>query len=108
MWIRSAFWEGKLRAGLEKTFVAEMESDIAPAMRMLPGVKDVKVLWPKTREDRPPEIACQFLVFFVHEADIALMIASPARNAVRQRVADLHSRCFDGRLSHINYEYSSE
>jgi hypothetical protein len=107
MWIRSAFWEGKLRPGLEREFVVEIETDIAPAMRTLPGVKDVKALWPKAYEDRSTDIVCQLLVFFANHSDIALMISSDARNAVRKRVAELNSRCFDGRISHINYEYSS-
>jgi hypothetical protein len=107
MWIRSAFWEGKFRAGQEKAFMAEMDNGIAPAMRVLPGVEDVKALWPRAYEERPTDIVCQLLVFFANETDIALMIASPARNAVRQRVAELNSRCFDGRISHINYEYFS-
>jgi hypothetical protein len=106
MWIRSAFWEGQLRAGQEQQFKAEMDDAIAPAMRMLPGVKDAKALWPKVYEGRSADIVCQFLVFFEDEVDIALMIASPGRTAVRQRVAELSSRCFMGQISHINYEYS--
>jgi antibiotic biosynthesis monooxygenase (ABM) superfamily enzyme len=105
MWIRSAFWEGQLRAGQEEIFMAEINNSITPAMRMLPGVKDVKALWPKSYEERSTDIVCQLLVFFDRETDIALMISSPARNAVRQRVAELNSRSFDGRISHINYEY---
>jgi hypothetical protein len=86
--------------------MAEINDEIAPAMRKLPGVKGVQTLWARTYEDRSTEIVCQFLVFFESEADIALMISSPGRNAVRQRVAELKSRCFEGRISHINYEYS--
>jgi hypothetical protein len=105
MWIRSAFWEGQLRPGQEKVFFAEMQNAIVPAMRKLPGVTDVKALWPRVYEDRPRDVMCQLLVFFKDEADIALMIASDARNAVRRSVAELNSRCFDGLVSHINYEY---
>jgi hypothetical protein len=104
MWIRSAFWEGKLRQGQEQDFKKMLEEDISPAMRTLPGVKHTKVLWAKTYEDRSSDIICQMLVFFDEESDIGKMIASPARNAVRQKVAELNSRCFDGRISHINYE----
>jgi hypothetical protein len=74
---------------------------------MLPGVKDVKALWPRSYEERSTEIVCQLLVFFDKEIDIALMIASPARNTVRQQVAALNSRSFDGHISHINYEHFS-
>ena len=107
MWIRSAFWEGKLRLGQEEAFMVEINDSIAPAMRTLPGVKDVKALWPRSYEERSTEIVCQLLVFFDREADIALMISSPARNIVRQQVAALNSRTFDGHISHINYEYFS-
>jgi hypothetical protein len=108
MWIRSAFWEGQLRPGQEKTFTAEMESAIVPAMRKLPGVKNVRALWPRAYEDRSRDMVCQLLVFFAAETDIALMIASDARNAVRQRVTELNSRCFEGHVSHINYECDSD
>jgi antibiotic biosynthesis monooxygenase (ABM) superfamily enzyme len=104
MWIRSAFWEGKLRVGQEQNFKKTLEDEISPAMRTLPGVKDTKVLWPRTYEERSSDIICQMLVFFDEESDIAKMIASPARNAARQKVAELNSRCFEGRVSHINYE----
>jgi hypothetical protein len=107
MWIRSAFWEGQVRPGQEEAFTSEMDTAIVPAMRKLPGVKKVTALWPRAYEDRSRDMACQLLVFFTAETDIALMIASEARNAVRRRVAELNSRCFDGHVSHINYEYDS-
>lgn len=107
MWIRSAFWEGRLQPGQEKAFAAEMEGEIVPAMRKLPGVRNVKALWPRAYEDRSQEVICQLLVFFKSESDIALMIASDARNAVRRHVAELNARCFEGHISHINYEYDS-
>lgn len=106
MWIRSAFWEGKIRAGEEQTFKSAIDNEIGLAMRALPGVKDTRALWPRKYEDRSTDIVCQFLVFFDNEADIAKMIASPERAAARTRVAELNARCFEGRISHINYEYS--
>ena len=94
MWIRSAFWEGKFRPGQERAFVAEIETDIVPAMRGLPGVKDVKALWPKAYEDRSTDIVCQLLVFFANQSDIALMISSDARNAVAQSALPIELALF--------------
>ena len=105
MLIRSAFWLGTPKAGTEDNFRQVIENDLAPAMRKLPGVAGVKILWPLKLEDQPPPIACQVLVEFESEADLALMLASPGRAALRPRVLAL-AGAFEGRLSHIDYAVS--
>lgn len=106
MLIRSAFWIGSPKPGMEQRFRDELNRELVPAMRAFPGVRDVKVLWPQRREDHPPDIACQVLVEFDGPDDLQRMLASPERRAFRPRVLEI-AALFDGVLSHIDYEVGS-
>ncbi len=103
MWIRSAFWIGSPKAGHEEEFQHRMDHVMVPGMRALPGVRDAKALWPRKREDNPPNIACQFVVEFDSRADVDRMLACPERAAMRPKVLELIA-LFDGQFSHIEYE----
>jgi hypothetical protein len=103
MWIRSAFWVGVVKPGAEQQFIDQIDRILVPGLGALPGVARVSALWPKVREDDPPQIACQVLVEFKSRADVERMIASPERLAMRPQV--LHAKSlFDGTISHIEYE----
>ena len=102
MWIRSAFWVGSPKPGLEAPFERAVVDDLLPALKACPRVKNVLALWPRKREDDPPQIACQLLLMFDEEADIAVMLASPERAAMRQRVPAI-AALFEGVVSHVNY-----
>jgi hypothetical protein len=103
MWIRSAFWTGAPKAGSVDAFHAAIDGLLVPALRELPGVLDANALWPRRREDEPPTIACQILVEFATRDDVDLMLASPERRALRERVVEV-AGLFDGAISHIDYE----
>ena len=103
MWIRSAFWIGTVKADYEEAFRSKMNLVLVPAMRALPGVRDAKALWPRQREDNPPDIACQFIVEFDSRADVDRMLASSERAAMRPHVLEVKAM-FDGLFSHIEYE----
>jgi antibiotic biosynthesis monooxygenase (ABM) superfamily enzyme len=102
VWIRSAFWVGKAKAGSEVAF-REAVDELVPALRKLPGVSDAKALWPRRLEDNPPAVACQILVEFAGLAQVDLMLASAERRALRERVGQMLG-LFDGVISHIDYE----
>lgn len=103
MWIRSAYWLGKARIGHEAAFAAAVNEELVPALRLLPAVKDAVALWPQRIEDSPPEIACQILVHFEDRQGVDVMLASPERHALRERVREI-VRMFDGTISHIDFE----
>jgi hypothetical protein len=103
MWIRSAFWVGRPKAGTESQFQALMDGTVVPGMKALPGVRGAKALWPRVREDGPPDICCQILVEFDSRADVDRMLASPERVAMRPRVLEVKA-LFEGQFSHIDYE----
>ena len=103
MWIRSAFWIGVARDGCEDKFRTAMNDELVPALRLLPGVRDAKALWPRRYEDHPPKVSCQILVEFASLADVDRMLASPERQTLRARVREV-AGMFDGAISHIDYE----
>ena len=103
MWIRSAFWVGQAKPGMGEKFETLVNRSLIPGLCALPGVRDAKALWPKRREDNPPDICCQVVVDFDSRADIDRMLASPERAAFRPKVLDVIG-LFDGHFSHIDYE----
>jgi antibiotic biosynthesis monooxygenase (ABM) superfamily enzyme len=102
MWIRSAFWCGAPREGEAQTFRTAINAEIVPALSRLPGVRDVKALWPQRLEDDPPGIYCQIIVQFDDQDGVDAMLASPERAAMRARVREI-AGLFDGAISHIDY-----
>ena len=98
--IRSAFWVGRPRD--EDAFRRAFEGDLLPKLRRLPGVMGADALWPQRREDDPPAIHCQVLVYYADAAGLERMLASPERAAMREGVRAL-AREFDGAISHIDY-----
>lgn len=103
MWIRSAFWTGKPKAGSEDAFRDAVNGELIPRLKALAQVRDAVALWPRRLEDSPPGIACQINVEFASVEDIDLMLASPERHALRTRVREI-AGLFDGAISHIDYE----
>lgn len=103
MWIRSAFFEGRLTQDNLTAFRTTIEQEVAPAIAALDGVQAVETLWPRAIEDREEEMLCQMLVRFDGETDIARMLTSDGRDEVRARVAAM-IKGREVRISHINYE----
>lgn len=103
MWIRSAFWVGATKAGMEDAFRNAIDASLVPTIRALPGVSGAKALWPVRLEDSPPAIACQVLVEFESREHVDRMLASNERRAMREGVVGIKA-LFDGTISHIDYE----
>jgi hypothetical protein len=106
MYIRSAFWMGRPKAGMEAQFRQLMDGTLIPAMQRFPGVRNARALWPATREDHPPDICCQVLVEFDSLAERDRMLASAERVALRPKVMEAIG-LFEGGMSHIEYEVGS-
>jgi hypothetical protein len=106
MWIRSAFWIGAPKAGMEGDFRTAIDGEIVTGLSTLPGVRDVKALWSQRLEDNPPAIHCQIIVQFDDESAVDAMLASPGRAAMRARVREI-AGMFEGAISHIDYAVGS-
>ena len=103
MWIRSAFWVGRPRTGQEVAFDNAIARELIPGLNRLPGVASARALWPRRREDNPPDIHCQVMVEFADDTAMQTMLASDERKALRTRVGEV-AAMFDGTISHIDYE----
>jgi len=106
MHIRSAFWIGRPKAGMNDAFRTLMDDTLIPAMCRFPGVRHARALWPTSREDNPPDIHCQILVEFDSRADVERMLACPERAALKPRVLEAIAM-FNGGFSHIEYQVGS-
>lgn len=104
MWVRVGYFEGKVLDGAEERFIGAINEIIVPGIAACPGVLGVKALWPCKFEDRDDRLACQLVVELAKEEDIATMLASPERDAMRERLVSEVLPLFDGRISHINFE----
>ena len=102
MWIRAALWEGCVRSGEAALFRSLLEGEMLPALRDLPAVRHVQILWPDSFEGRAPDIICQILVHYDDEAGMRRMLASPGRAALRARLPEL-AALVEGGLSHVNF-----
>lgn len=103
MWIRTAYWIGSARKGLEADFRAGIDGEMIPGIKALPGVRNAEALWPQRFEPGAPRLACQILVHFDSRDDIDRMLASAERQELRSRLGRIQA-LFDGSLSHIDCE----
>ena len=103
MYVRSAYWIGRPRAGEEARFRAMIDGEIVPAMRRFPGVSAVKALWPEHYEDDPPQVYLQVLVEFARPEDRDTMAASSERAALRPQIKEAIA-LFEGAMSHVEGE----
>jgi len=105
MWIRTAYWIGRAKAGEETRFRALIDGTLVPAIRGMPGVRSGRAMWPMRREDGSPPLACQILVEFDDRDAVDRMLGSVERQAMREHVMAILP-LFDGSFSHIDCEVS--
>lgn len=103
MWIRAAYFDGKLLDDCKAEFIAAMENVIMPSIRSCPGLRKASVWWPRQYEDRSEDIFCQIIAEFDSEEGIAEMLGSPERRETREKLKQLLPM-FEGVISHINFE----
>jgi hypothetical protein len=88
MIIRTAYWTGTLKPGVEDEFFDGVML-LKPRLEALPGVKSKQF--------------CELSVVFDSKQDLATMLASEGRAAVRAAFAELVP-LFDGTIHHVNFE----
>ena len=102
MIVRTAYWTGEPRPGAEQPFVAGVMR-LKPRLAALPGVKAVHVKRPYAFEPASWRQFCELSVLFDSKDELARMLASGERAAVRAAFAELVP-LFDGTLHHVNFE----
>lgn len=102
MIVRTAYWTGALKPDAEDPFFAGVMR-LKPRLAALPGVKAVYVKRPYAFEPASWVQFCELSVLFDSKEDLARMLASEARAAVRAAFAELMP-LFEGTIHHVNFE----
>lgn len=105
MWIRTGLFVGRPKAGQEHEFRHLVDTELAAALRALPGVRHLYMLWAQRLDEGTPPIVCQIVMHFDDRDAIDAMMASPERLTMRSNAGKILDM-FDGRLLHVDYEVS--
>lgn len=103
MILRQALFEGAIHAGREQEFRAFVEEKLLPMWRTFPGVREVRVLFPLSRDEGAPAFSMSLTMLFDDEAALAEALEAPVRFESRGVTAEL-LKMFDGRVHHHVFE----
>ena len=103
MIVRQAFFEGAVHAGREEEFRDFVETRLLPMWRRFPGVREVRVLFARSRDDGAPAFPLSLAMSFDDEAALAAALEAPIRYQSRAVTAELMAM-FDGRIHHHVFE----
>jgi len=105
MFIRCAFFEGKVQAGKEAVFKKFVKENLVPLWTKFPGAEEVRVLH-QTESDTPdPHYAMVLAIRYPSMEAIENALKSDVRNQSRRVTQEL-VKMFDGRIFHTVFEAS--
>lgn len=103
MFIRCAFFEGKVHTGKEAAFKKFVKDNLVPLWTTFPGAEEVRVLH-QTESDTPdPHYAMVLSICYPSMAAIENALKSDVRNQSRVVTQEL-VKMFDGRIFHTVFE----
>jgi len=103
MFIRCAFFEGRVKAGKEGEFKSFVKNRLVPLWTQFPGAEEVRVLH-QTESDTPaPHYAMVLAIKYPSMAAIEKALQSDVRNQSRVETQEL-VKLFDGRIFHTVFE----
>lgn len=103
MIVRTAFFEGSVKAGSEAEFEEILITILLPLWRSFPGNLGVQLLRPKTPDIGAPGYAVVLATSYPDQNALQMALASDIREQTRmptERLKDL----FDGRVFHITFD----
>jgi len=103
MLIRCAFFEGRVRNGMEAAFDDFVQQQLLPLWRRFPGSTGVRVLRHVTADPGALPVHMMLECDYPSQADIERTMASPERTEAKAKTQELLSM-FEGRLYHIVFE----
>lgn len=102
MFIRCGHFIGTVADQVRPRFDATLRDEILPLLRRLPKIVGARILWARDHEPNAPRLYATIELAFRSAEDLAAALASPAREAVRERFAALRP-LFEGEVSHVHY-----
>ena len=103
MFIRCAFFEGRVKAGQEEAFARYVKERLVPLWTQFPGAEEVRVLRQHDSDTDSPHYAMVLAIRYPSLAAIDEALRSDVRSQSRAETTDL-VKMFDGRIFHTVFE----
>lgn len=103
MYIRCAFFEGRVKPGCENAFAAFVKDRLVPLWTKFPGAEEVRVLRQKDSDTAEPHYAMVLSIRYPSLAAIEEALKSDVRQKSREETAELVTM-FEGRIFHTVFE----
>lgn len=103
MFIRCAFFEGKVKPGCDDAFALFVKERLVPLWSQFPGAEEVRVLRQRESDTGHPHYAMILAVRYASMAAIEKALASDARARSRAETGEL-VKMFEGRIFHTIFE----
>lgn len=103
MYIRCAFFEGRVKPGCENAFATFVKDRLVPLWTKFPGADEVRVLRQKESDTAEPHYAMVLSIRYPSLAAIEEALKSDVRQKSREETAEL-VKMFEGRIFHTVFE----
>jgi antibiotic biosynthesis monooxygenase (ABM) superfamily enzyme len=103
MYIRCAFFEGKVKPGCDEAFAEFVKERLVPLWTKFPGAEEVRVLRQNESDTDNPHYAMVLSIRYPDKAAIERALASDVRTQSRAETAEL-VKMFEGRIFHTVFE----
>ena len=103
MFIRCAFFEGRVKPGCEDAFAAFVKERLVPLWTRFPGASEVRVLRQRDSDTAEPHYAMVLSIRYPSLAAIEEALKSDVRQKSREETAEL-VKLFEGRIFHTVFD----
>jgi hypothetical protein len=103
MFIRCAFFEGKVKPGCDEAFARFVKESLLPLWTRFPGAQEVRVLRQQESDTGSPHYAMVLAIKYPSMAAIEMAMASDVRAQSRAETGEL-VEMFEGRIFHTIFE----
>jgi hypothetical protein len=103
MFIRCAFFEGKVRPGCEDAFAQFVKERLVPLWTQFPGAEEVRVLRQLESDTDQPHYAMVLAIKYPSRAAIEEALKSDVRAKSREVTGEL-IKMFEGRIFHTVFD----
>ena len=103
MFIRCAFFEGKVKPGCDDAFSTFVKERLVPLWTQFPGAEEVRVLRQQESDTDNPHYAMVLAIKYPDKAAIERAMVSDVRAQSRAETGEL-VKLFDGRIFHTVFE----
>jgi antibiotic biosynthesis monooxygenase (ABM) superfamily enzyme len=99
MFVRCAFFRGRVKPGFEDAFTAFVREKLVPLWTRFPGAEEVRVLRQEEADVAEPHYEMVLAIRYPSRAAIKEALASDVRTQSRDATSDL-VKMFDGEIFH--------